>query len=113
MIVNMVYAILDGDPNFILRIWYKIYRTQTLLEGELNVRNEEVDEVSSYKTQNFEDEILVTLTIAGHRTTISIPVIEILSPSGTAEFLEKLVDEISPKVRNKIYALKIKVKGRR
>ncbi|MAH45205.1 hypothetical protein CMI37_05215 [Candidatus Pacearchaeota archaeon] len=77
-----------------------------------DIMNEETDGVTSYRTDNHDEEILVTLTIAGGKRTISIPVLEVIGPDNASQFLEQLVQEVAPTIRNKIHALKIKLKGR-
>ena len=76
------------------------------------IMDEQIDGVSSYKTDNYEEEILVTLSIGGSRTTISFPVIEVLPYDNAEQYLEGLVNEVAPRIRAKIYALKTKLKGR-
>ena len=77
-----------------------------------DMMNDSVDDVTSFKTENYEEDILVTLTIMGIRKTISISVLEVLGPDNASQYLEQLVEEVAPTIRNKIHALKIKLKGR-
>lgn len=70
------------------------------------------DEVTSYKTNNYDNEILITVTILGERRTISIPVISLIKQETVSSYLEVLVKEAGPSVRSRIYALKAKIRRR-
>jgi len=91
---------------------YSLIIEHVIVKALDDLKSSPAGDIDDFKTENYDNEILVTVTILGSRRTISIPVISLVGPEVIESYLNGLVKELSPIVRSKIFALKAKLKGR-